>query len=278
MSDPRLTPVNDRVVARWLAADHPDRTPADPEPPCHVTTPVLDLSLSPGGPRDRQLRYGESFEVLERRAGHAFGVAALAEYVGWVAESGLAPASDRGAALDWVGARQTHVYAAPDFKSPERMALPHMAIVAAAEVEGRFTRTELGWVPTAHLADTPETDPVAVAERYLGTPYLWGANASFGIDCSGLVQVALHACGRPCPADSDLQEAELGAPVAPDDPLQRGDLVFWSGHVAFAMDSQTLIHATVNHMAVSLEPFDEAVSRIAAQGDGPITARKRLSS
>ncbi|WP_412504212.1 NlpC/P60 family protein [Roseovarius sp. SYSU LYC5161] len=276
MSDPRLTPVNDRIVARWLVEAYPDRAPADPEPPCHVATPVLDLSLSPGGPRDRQLRYGEGFEVLERRDGFAFGIAPLAEYVGWVAESGLTPASDRGAALDWIGARQTHVYAAPDFKSPERMALPHMAIVAAGETEGRFTRTELGWVSTAHLADRPETDPVAVAERYLGTPYLWGANSAFGIDCSGLVQVALHACGQPCPGDSDLQEAALGEAVAPEAPVHRGDLFFWSGHVALAVDEHTLIHANVHHMAVALEPIDAAMSRIAAQGDGPVTARRRL--
>jgi len=276
VSDPRLTPVNDRVVARWLAAEYPDRSPADPEPPRHVGWPVLDLSLSPGGPRARQLRYGEGFEVLERRDGFAFGIAALAEYVGWVAEAGLAAESDRPEALEWIGARQTHVYDAPDFKAPERMALPHMAIVATSEKEGRFTRTELGWVPTAHLADDLESDSVAVAERYLGTPYLWGANSSFGIDCSGLVQVALHACGRPCPGDSDVQEATLGEAVAPDDPIKRGDLFFWKGHVALAADPQTLIHANLHHMAVTLEPIDAAISRIMAQGDGQITTRRRL--
>lgn len=276
MSDPRITPVNDRVVARWLADLHPDRTPVDPEPPSYVARPVLDLSLSPGGRRDRQLRYGDAFEVLERRGDHAFGMAVVAEYVGWVEAAGLRPATDRGEALDWVGARQTHAYAAPDFKSPEQVALPHMAILVAGEVEGKFTRTEIGWVPTVHLADTPEADPASVAERYIGTPYLWGANSSFGIDCSGMVQVALHACGKACPGDSDLQEAALGETLPAEAPARRGDLFFWKGHVAMAVDADRLIHANAFHMAVAYESIRDAMARIEAQGDGPVTSRKRL--
>jgi cell wall-associated NlpC family hydrolase len=131
-----------------------------------------------------------------------------------------------------------------------------------------------------HLAPAGafEADFVAVAERFLNTPYLWGGKTSHGIDCSGLVQVALSARGLPCPRDSDMQREALGAPLAlaPDcSKLRRGDLLFWQGHVAIARDGATLIHANAFHMAVAVEPMAEALARIGAGGN-ELLAVKRL--
>ena len=105
------------------------------------------------------------------------------------------------------------------------------------------------YVPAVHLKPIgeDETDFVAVAERFLGVPYLWGGKTAFGLDCSGLVQIALTACGMSCPRDSDMQEAALGAAVAaaPDHSnLARGDLVFWKGHVAIVRDRANLLTPT----------------------------------
>jgi cell wall-associated NlpC family hydrolase len=125
---------------------------------------------------------------------------------------------------------------------------------------------------------------VAVAERFLHVPYLWGGKTSLGLDCSGLVQIALSACGIDCPRDSDMQEAALGAPLALTDEwrrdfsgLRRGDLLFWRGHVAIARDQRTLIHANAFHMAVVIEPIAEAVARIGAAGS-TLTGAKRLAA
>ena len=121
--------------------------------------------------------------------------------------------------------------------------------------------------------DAVERDFVAVAERFLGAPYLWGGKTSLGIDCSGLVQVALTACGVPCPRDSDMQEHALGWPARLAE-LRRGDLLFWEGHVAIARDHDTIIHANAFHMQVAIEPAAEAVARISAIGSEITSVRR----
>jgi cell wall-associated NlpC family hydrolase len=148
--------------------------------------------------------------------------------------------------------------------------------------------TTASFVPARHIAplDFNESDFVAVAERFLDVPYLWGGKTSFGIDCSGLVQVTLAACGIRCPRDSDMQESDLkrGDAVSDsstkhdgslDDP-KRGDLIFWQGHVAIVRDPQTLIHANAFHMAVALEPIREAIERIRAAGS-EVTSVRRMT-
>ena len=123
-------------------------------------------------------------------------------------------------------------------------------------------------------ADDFDADPVAVARRFVGAAYFWGGRESSGLDCSALVQLALAACGRACPRDSDMQQAALG--TLADGDAAYGDLVFWKGHVGWISGDNRLLHANAHHMAVAEEPFDAACARIAASGGGPVTAVKRL--
>ena len=125
-----------------------------------------------------------------------------------------------------------------------------------------------------------ETDFVAVAERFVGTPYLWGGKSSLGVDCSGLVQLALGACGISCPRDTDMQERALGTALSNAhafDQLRRGDLLFWKGHVAIVRDEATVVHANAHHMAVEIEPTAEAIVRIRGSGS-EVTSVRRLAS
>jgi cell wall-associated NlpC family hydrolase len=133
-------------------------------------------------------------------------------------------------------------------------------------------------MPSRHLGPvaTREGDFVAVAERFVGVPYLWGGKTSFGLDCSGLVQLALASCGMECPRDSDMQERALGTAIASDvSDLHRGDLMFWNGHVAILCDAGTLVHANGFHMAVATEPVADAITRIRASGS-EVTSVKRI--
>lgn len=239
-----------------------------------IARALVDLCRAPGGPRDRQLLMGEAVRLLGAADGWAHVTAMRDGYQGHVPEAALTT----GRVTHRVCARATHIYSAPDFKSPERCGLSFGARVALLSEQGRFAQTPQGFIPLVHLAavDSHSADPVSVAESLLGTPYLWGGNSAFGIDCSGLVQAGCLACGLACPGDSLQQQAALGDVLPEDAPLTRGDLIFWRGHVAWVADADTLVHANVHHMAVALEPVVQAITRIAAGDCGPVTARKRL--
>ncbi|WP_439522117.1 C40 family peptidase [Marivita sp.] len=247
-----------------------------------VCPPRAALCKSPFGDRDRELLWGQSFNVLETVKGWAFGYALHDGYTGYVDARMLSPLDDR--ATHRVSARQTMALAAPDFKATRG---EHVPLSLGSEV--RVTSTDDKWstitgvphdlfVPTRHLTplDANDSDPVTVAEGLLGTPYVWGGNSAFGIDCSGLVQIACRACGISCPGDSDQQMAQLGTTLDPKTPPQRGDLLYWKGHVGWVSDPDTLLHANAHSMSVTYEPLQGAIRRIAEHGD-PVLRHARLT-
>lgn len=229
---------------------------------------------------------GEPLRVFERAEGWAWVQSEHDGYVGYTPDSLLAEGwLDAGAAV--VAMPRTHFYPAPDLKRPPVGWAPMEARIALADARGEkpgsdengFKATADGaWVYAKHLrpADMPAGDWISIAERFLGAPYLWGGDSIEGIDCSGLVRIALRAAGRACPRDSDMQEQGLGAPLAENAPLQRGDLVFWKGHVGVMQDAERLLHANAWSMSVLSEPLAGAIARIEASGAGAPTARRRL--
>jgi cell wall-associated NlpC family hydrolase len=275
VSDPRTTPANDQVAHVSVAARFPDLMPVEGERR-GVAVPLADLRRRPEGPRDRQAAMGEAFLALEDRDGWTFGTLVRDGYAGWIQTVKLGP---RAEANYMVAVRGTHLYPAPDIKREPLAALSFGARFRIVSETDRFMETAAGaYLPKPHVRpiERPFRDPVTVAQMFFGTPYLWGGNSGTGIDCSGLVQAALLAAGVPCPGDSDLQEAALGTALAPGIAPERGDLYFWKGHVAMAVDGETLIHANAHHMAVAYEPIATAIARIAAQGGGAVTSRRRL--
>jgi len=240
-----------------------------------VAVPLADLRAAPDGKRHRQLVYGEDFRVVEAHEDWAYGCGQKDGYAGYLR---LADLEARRKPTHFVISRSSHIYPEPDFKSE---AIAALSFGSRLEVVGKGERfAELaggGFVPRPHITPVGRlfVDPVEVAERFMGVPYLWGGNSIWGLDCSGLVQLALLACGVDCPGDADMQQAGVGVAIGDNVIPQRGDLFFWKGHVGLIRDENTLLHANAYHMAVVDEPLDQAIARIKAQGDGPVTGRRR---
>src|SRR3984957_12597251 len=238
--DPRVTPVRADLAAKELQGKvaAPRYTEGSRYEIIAAQTPVRS-EPRPDAPLATEALRGERVTVYDINSeGWAWGQLTADGYVGWLGESAIKPAGQQP--THKVMALRTLVFPGPSIKLPPLEALPLGARLVIARIEDRMAVTQSGaYVPAAHLAplDWNETDFVAVAERFLGTPYLWGGKTALGLDCSGLVQVALTACGVACPRDSDMQEAALGTAVSTDPlTLKRGDLIFWKGHVSIMGD------------------------------------------
>jgi hypothetical protein len=266
--DPRLTPARRDLAARHLQGKIAAERYAD-----GVAREVVDALAPlrreprPDAPLDTEALCGERVTVYETTdEGWCWGQLDADGYVGWLPQNALTRPGP--APTHKVVALRTLVFPGPSIKLPPTGALPLGARVAIARMQDMFAVTAAGgFLPSQHLVglDMLESDFVAVAERFVGTPYLWGGKTSLGIDCSGLVQVAIGACGVSCPRDSDLQQVALGAHVAWRGnvaALRRGDLVFWRGHVAIVRDAATVVHANAHHMAVAAESTETAIARI----------------
>jgi cell wall-associated NlpC family hydrolase len=274
--DPRLTPARPDLAAKHLegkvqAARFVEGMPYE------VNDPVVPVRRAPqpDSPLDTEALMGERLSIYEiTEEGWAWGQLENDDYVGWLPASALVPPAL--ARSHKVSAVRTLAFPGPSIKLPPLHGLPFGAQVELDRVEGALAFTSAGYIPFRHLVPIADkgSDFVGVAERFVGSPYLWGGKTSLGIDCSGLVQIALNACGHHCRRDTNMQEASLGQPVSVSD-LRRGDLIFWHGHVAIARDAQTMIHANAFHMAVAIEPIAEAVARIREMGS-EITSVKRL--
>lgn len=227
---------------------------------------------------DTQLLFGEHVHEFDSREGWSWVQAKRDRYVGYLPSAVLSKHVQT--ATHWVRALGTFVYPVADIKSPPLMHLSIGAELTVAEIGDPFSRlVKGGYVVTRHITDIGRhhRDFVEIAERFIGTPYLWGGRTRIGIDCSGLLQISLQSAGIPAPRDSDMQCAELGEdlPIPPDlQGLKRGDLVFWKGHVGIMTDGLMLLHANAHHMSVAIETLPEAVERISKAGSRIIAIRR----
>jgi cell wall-associated NlpC family hydrolase len=237
-------------------------------------TPVPSAGL------ETEALFGERVTVFDVADGWAWVQLETDRYVGYLPADTIT--ADITTTTHRVKAIGTFVYAVPDIKSPPIMHLSLNAALAVADSDERFHRLATGgYVFARHVAEIGwrDRDFAEVAERLMGTPYLWGGRTRIGLDCSALVQLSLAACGVPAPRDSDMQRDTLGEAVAiPHDleGFQRGDLLFWGGHVGIMSDGVMLLHANAHHMAVTIEPLPEAMARISGTGSELVAVKRMM--
>jgi cell wall-associated NlpC family hydrolase len=278
--DRRLTPARADLAAEHLRGlvDAP-RYAVGRKMGVVAASAPLRRSPQADAPLETEALHGEHVTICDEQAGWAWAQLERDHYVGYLPSAALGATS---APTHRVAALRTHAYPGPAIKLPPRMALSLGAQLTIVGQDGDFAVSDDGlylWSRSLAELSANELDWVAVAERFIETPYLWGGRTSEGIDCSGLVQTALMAGGVASPRDSDMMEAALGKLVAIDDPaapLARGDLMFWKGHVGIMRDPVTLLHANGWHMKTVSEPLAQARERIAANGGGEVTSVRRL--
>ena len=224
-----------------------------------------------------QALMGETALVFENVNGWAWVQLDDDQYVGYVTSDSLSSSIHH--TTHRVCVASTLIYPKPDLKTQPAVLISMNAKLAVIGEHGPYSELKSGgFVFTKHIRmDAAQSDFVAIAEKFLNVTYLWGGKTQSGLDCSGLVQTALHACGIACPRDADMQEKELGTNLRINDldGLKRGDLVFWSGHVGIMYDESNLLHANGFHMQTVIEPLKLAATRI-ADSEKPITSLKRL--
>ena len=278
--DPRLTPARGDVAALHLqGVVAAERYVPGIEYQVVENAAPLRQHPRPDAPLLTQALYGERVMIYDENEGWAWGQLKGDDYVGYLPLQAL---SQRLATpTHRVRILRTYIYPEPDIKSVPLDLLTMGSQLCAVSTEDQFTQLDTGgFIYSDHIAQTTEyeSDFVAIAEMFEGTPYLWGGKTSLGLDCSGLVQVAFAACGKAVRRDSDMMQEQLGVEIpltAELSGLQRGDLVFWQGHVAIMCNENILVHANGYHMNTVKEPAKVARKRIAGLF-GEISVIKRV--
>lgn len=228
-----------------------------------------------------EILFGEPIEIIKRSDGWVKVASIIDGYCGWVADAVVA--ENPLAPTHRISAPMSHVYREPNLKSEPLLPLPMGSYITASPEEAGTSRflalATGGYIYHKHIAALGSfaTDPLSVAETFIGSPYLWGGRTKMGIDCSGLVQLSLSACGHRVLRDSGSQERSLGRALKKDEPAQRGDLAFFPGHVGIMIDAIHMLHPNATNMAVTVDLLDDVIGWIASEGESqPFLGFKRL--
>jgi cell wall-associated NlpC family hydrolase len=284
--DPRLTPAGPSLALSSLKGKVSSETFTDGIQATIIHPNVsIKANPAPNAANVSEMLFGEHLTVIKASDGWAWIQANLDDYVGFVpvaayTNKSLTPTHRVSEPL-------THLYGSSDMKLPALMPLPMGSQVQVkgsidkgfVEVTNSYSGDNTsGWIYESHLSplNTKPKNFTDVAEKFLGSPYLWGGRTMAGIDCSALVQMAAIMASIPCPRDTDMQLAAFKNDIRGDEPLKRGDVLFFHGHVVIMVDEKNIIHANGFVMKVMIEPLADLIERQKKIHSDPVIGRKRL--
>ncbi|CAF25694.1 NlpC/P60 family protein [Bartonella quintana] len=278
--DPRLyafgNDVADQCLTTEIAAQH---FVQGEKKRVHTAVAGLFKENNKKSERQTECLLGEELLIFEQGEIMSWGQSLKDGYVGYIDTTVLCASTIKQTHI--VSVPRTFQYLQADLRGPMEYPLSmgsKVSVVDETEVrDTMYSILESGKaIITRHLSPIGRVyeDYVTVAETFISTPYLWGGVSGFGIDCSGLVQLSMMMTGKMVLRDTGMQQKTIGRALTDSDKLQRGDLIFWEGHVAIMIDHENIIHANGYSMNVMIEPLEEAITRIAKKHKYPVEKRR----
>ena len=213
--------------------------------------------------------FGESVNVLDENLDWVYCKLLTDNYNGWVSKKALGFIQKP---THRVQTTRSFLFEEKNIKSNVISHLPMGSLLSVIMINGNWATVKLpsfynlktAHVPKNHIVnvDYRTKDWVKVAEQLLNTPYKWGGRDTLGIDCSALLQLSYQTYGENIPRNTS-QQLELQKKVVVNiDDLERGCVIFWTGHVGIMTNNLYCIHANAYHMKTKIEPLSKIIERM----------------
>lgn len=208
---------------------------------CHLSHVPLRAEPSDRAECVNEVLAGEKVEILQEGKGHWVQVALPDGYMGWMDDRQMRPVTK-----EWMGQTLCLSALSSSWSGVAGGTLPAGAVVRLDQ--GKWM---LGEDEVAPMSETPMAwsgNMWQWAEAMKGVPYHWGGRSGWGMDCSGLVQLAARLCGIEVPRDAS-QQVKSGAHVQPQE-VAINDVAFFENaegsitHVGLCDGQGHILHAS----------------------------------
>ena len=212
--------------------------------------------------------FGETITILDNYLDWYYCELLTDNYCGWVKKKHF---GEKVQSSHRVVSNRSYLFKSNDVKSGCFNYLPLGSQICVEDFDDFWAKVYLGhnqdhktaYIPKKHIIKNGEKikDWVSIAEKLIGTPYVWGGRNSIGLDCSALLQLSYQTYGENIPRNSSDQSLLNKKVIMNKDKLERGFVIFWKGHVGIMVDEIYCVHANAFHMEVSIEPLINILER-----------------